>query len=47
MLVALVRGPETTRRIGRLCDTDTCGRYRGCCPIDRAVTARTASEEDL
>lgn len=38
VLVALVRGPDATRWICRLCDTGACGRYDDRCPIGREVT---------
>ncbi len=43
LLVAMMRGPEATRWICRMCDTAACGRYDDRCPIGREVSARTAT----
>jgi DNA-binding MarR family transcriptional regulator len=37
MLPQLVDSPDAERRICRLCDTDTCGRPRGRCPVQHAA----------
>jgi DNA-binding MarR family transcriptional regulator len=39
VLAGLVRGPGATRWICRLCDTSTCGRARGQCPLANASAA--------
>lgn len=44
LLVAMMRGPDATRWVCRLCDTDACGRYRGQCPIGREVARRARQE---
>lgn len=38
-LAAMVRGPGATRWICRLCDTTTCGRAEGKCPVANASAA--------
>jgi DNA-binding MarR family transcriptional regulator len=39
VLAGLVRGPDATRWICRLCDTTTCGRAEGLCPSANASAA--------
>jgi len=39
VLAGLVRGPGATRWICRLCDTTTCGRAEGNCPLANASAA--------
>ena len=39
VLVGLVRGPGATAWICRLCDTTTCGRGQGHCPVANASAA--------
>lgn len=46
LLVAMMRGPGTTRWICRMCDTAACGRYDDRCPIGREVAARTESTRE-
>ena len=43
LLVGTARGPGATRWICRLCDTTTCGRPEGRCPIAKAMAERYRS----
>jgi MarR family transcriptional repressor of emrRAB len=47
MLVGMMREPEATRWICRLCDLAACGRPAGNCPLEQEARARygTGSEE--
>jgi DNA-binding MarR family transcriptional regulator len=40
MLVGLMRGPEATRWMCRLCDLGACGRAEGHCPVANEARAR-------
>lgn len=43
MLAGLIRGPGATRWMCRLCDTGTCRREEGGCPVGNAVRERYLS----
>jgi DNA-binding MarR family transcriptional regulator len=45
VLAGLVRGPGATRWICRLCDTTTCGRAMGQCPLANASAAADVPRE--
>jgi DNA-binding MarR family transcriptional regulator len=45
VLAGLVRGPGATRWICRLCDTSTCGREQGRCPLANASAATDVRPE--
>jgi len=40
ILVSLMREPGAVRWTCRLCDTQTCGRYAGACPVGNAARER-------
>jgi DNA-binding MarR family transcriptional regulator len=40
VLVGMMRGPDATRWICRLCDLSACGRAAGDCPVERETRTR-------